>query len=242
VAECTVCERETAVSDACPHCAAPVCSHHRPPAAHNCPGVDGDETAGWYTDPDAGRGPDERGDAAGDPSTVSRLSDPRHLAAGVVVVLLLAAAGVGVLAATGPPTADLNETAIERQVAAGANAERTERGRARLTYDAALAAVAANHSRDMLERDYFDHVSPDGVGPGDRYERAGIDCDGGENIYLGPNAERFVDEGALAGEIVRSLMASKGHREAILDPDYERQGVGVVVGPDGAVYVTQDFC
>lgn len=242
MAECTVCGRETDVSDACPHCAAPVCPDHGAPDIHDCPGVDGDATTGWYTDPDASRRSDERSDAAGGTAAVSRLSEPRQLAAGVFVVLLLAAVGVGVLAATGPPTDDLNATAVERQVAEGTNAERTERGLAPLDYDEALASVAANHSRDMLDRDYFDHVSPDGVGLGDRYERWGIDCYGGENIYLGPNADRFVDEGALADEIVRSLMDSKGHREAILDPDYERQGIGVVVGPEGAVYATQDFC
>jgi len=37
-------------------------------------------------------------------------------------------------------------------------------------------------------------------------------------------------------------MDSPGHREALLKERFTRQGVGVVVGPDGGVWVTQTFC
>ena len=37
-------------------------------------------------------------------------------------------------------------------------------------------------------------------------------------------------------------MDSEGHRAAILKARFIRQGVGVVLGPDGGVWVTQDFC
>jgi uncharacterized protein YkwD len=257
VADCTVCGRETTVTAACPHCAGPVCEEHRQPPAHDCPGVDGDATAGWYTDPEAGgtgdstggaaRGPDGGADRDGDADRddavhVRPVSDPRRVATGVLLVVLLAVVGVGALAAAGPPAADVDERTVEREAAAAVNDERTQRGLDPLRTDEALASVARAHSEDMLERDYFDHVSPDGATVGDRYERAGLDCYGGENIYTGSNADLFVSERAIADGVVSSLMASPGHRDDILEESYEAQGIGVAIGPEGRIYVTQDFC
>ncbi|MFC7176704.1 hypothetical protein [Halosegnis marinus] len=80
MAECVVCGESVPVSDACRHCARPVCDDHREPPAHDCPGVESDSRV-WYTDPDAGR----------DGRTGGReLSNPRRLAAGVAVAVLVA--------------------------------------------------------------------------------------------------------------------------------------------------------
>lgn len=65
---------------------------------------------------------------------------------------------------------------------------------------------------------------------------------GGENIYYTPNGALQVSERALAELVVRSWLRSQGHRETLLDAGYGAQGVGVVVAPDGGVYVTQDLC
>jgi Uncharacterized protein with SCP/PR1 domains len=37
-------------------------------------------------------------------------------------------------------------------------------------------------------------------------------------------------------------MKSPGHRQNILDPDYEVQGIGVFVDENGTVFLTQEFC
>src|SRR5699024_3128914 len=37
-----------------------------------------------------------------------------------------------------------------------------------LSVDDRLVEAARAHSDDMVERDYFDHTTPDGVGPGER--------------------------------------------------------------------------
>lgn len=68
-----------------------------------------------------------------------------------------------------------------------------------------------------------------------RYAKAGLPCPGGENIYYSPN-------GALADHVVRSWLNSDGHRETMLRERFDRQGIGVVFGEDGAVWVTQTFC
>jgi len=93
----------------------------------------------------------------------------------------------------------------------------------------------------MAREGYFTHRSPDGSGLAVRYRRAGIDCPGGENIYRAPIDGLRVDERALGHRIVREWMASPDHRETLLTPRFDRQGIGVRVA-DGQVYATQDFC
>jgi uncharacterized protein YkwD len=235
VAECTVCGAETSVSDACAHCAQPVCAAHRSPESHDCPGVDGDETRGWYTNPDAGRTPGGTG--------ATDLSNPRRLAVGVLLVALVAVAAMGVFAAMGGvPTATLDTQTTERLLAEEVNEARTERGLAPLTTDETLAAVAESHSEHMARFDYVNHTQPDGTTIADRYAAAGLKCRGGENIYFTPNGALRVSEQAFADTVVRAWLASPGHRRALLNENYTRQGLGVVVSESAGVYVTQDFC
>lgn len=42
--------------------------------------------------------------------------------------------------------------------------------------------------------------------------------------------------------IVDGWMNSTGHRENILNPDYEASGTGVFITENGSVYATQEFC
>jgi len=37
-------------------------------------------------------------------------------------------------------------------------------------------------------------------------------------------------------------MKSPGHRKNILTPYWKKEGIGVHIGPDDKVYVTQNFC
>lgn len=88
-----------------------------------------------------------------------------------------------------------------------------------LRSDPALRCAARLHSRDMNERDFFDHTNPDGDGPGVRMAEAGWEGRGwGENIQSGSNTA----EGAMS-----SLMSSPGHCRNIMDPDFTHAGIGV---------------
>ncbi|WP_255151829.1 CAP domain-containing protein [Halorarius halobius] len=234
MAECSVCGAEASVSDACPHCARPVCEEHRPPDAHDCPGVRDDAARRWYTDPDAGRA------SAG--TGLPELSNPRRLAVGVLLVAVVAVAAMAAFAAVGVPTAGIDAERTERLVAQGANDARTERGLDPLGYDPELAAVAETHSQRMATAGFVNHTWPDGTTVADRYAAAGIDCRGGENVYFTPNGALRVSEAALADAVVRAWLGSPGHRAALLDADHTKQGIGIVVDEDGGVYVTQDFC
>ncbi len=137
---------------------------------------------------------------------------------------------------------------IEQKVHIGINVERTRNGNASLRWDQQLAAVARAHSEDMVNRGYFDHDTPEGLGPSDRIDRAGYSC--WKNTHYGV-AENLAIETALgdpdrtAAEAVRGWMNSPGHRTNLLGRQYDRTGVGASFGTwrgYEAVYLTQVFC
>ncbi|MHA2501839.1 MAG: CAP domain-containing protein [Candidatus Kariarchaeaceae archaeon] len=99
-----------------------------------------------------------------------------------------------------------------------------------------LIDVARAHSEDMLQRQYFAHVSPDGDDVADRVEEAGVDYTAvGENLFwmeAGPGAD-------VASEAVDGWVNSPGHYANILT-SYAFTGIGVAT--DGSqYYITQVF-
>ena len=143
------------------------------------------------------------------------------------------------------------------------NEERRKAGLDRLGWDQALANIALSHSMDMGERDYFDHISPEGKDFADRYTEHGYHLDtrigdhiyvGGENLALtnvvrsytydqdtGEVLEyKFNDLDELARSTVQGWMESPGHRENILTP-FSREGLGAYVTDEGEIYITEDF-
>ncbi|MFI1810681.1 CAP domain-containing protein [Streptomyces sp. NPDC020422] len=123
------------------------------------------------------------------------------------------------------------ETAAEAEVVRLVNAERAKVGCVAIRSDAELAALAGAFSTDMAARNFFDHTDPDGQTPWARAEKAGVTGLGGENIARGQ-----VD----AAAVMKSWMASDGHRANILNCDYKKLGVGVHFA-DGGPWWTQDF-
>ena len=129
-------------------------------------------------------------------------------------------------AAPAPAAAAAAEPAdptAEGQVLALVNVQRAAAGCGALTADPALAAVARAHSADMRDRDFFDHVNPDGLDPFDSAARAGLVAHA-ENIAYGqPDPAAVMD----------AWMNSAGHRANILNCDLTRLGVGVAQGAGG---------
>lgn len=123
------------------------------------------------------------------------------------------------------------ETAAEAEVVRLVNAERAKVGCVAVRSDAELAALAGAFSADMAARNFFDHTDPDGLTPWARAEKAGVTGLGAENIARGQ-----VD----AAAVMKSWMASDGHRANILNCDYKTLGVGVHFADDGPWW-TQDF-
>ena len=112
------------------------------------------------------------------------------------------------------------------------NAERAKAGLRGLTADTDTVDVSRAHSRDMFERSYFAHVTPEGRSPFDRLRAARLTYRAaGENLALA----RTLDM-AHTG-----LMNSPGHRANILNPAFGRVGIGIVDGGRHGLMVTQTF-
>jgi uncharacterized protein YkwD len=111
----------------------------------------------------------------------------------------------------------------EDQILALVNAERAAAGCGAVSADPGLTAVARAHSEDMRDRDFFDHVNPEGLSPFDRAERAGMSARA-ENIAYGQPGP---------ADVMAAWMDSSGHRANILNCDLTRLGVGIADGNGG---------
>lgn len=92
-----------------------------------------------------------------------------------------------------------------------------------LTENALLNKDAELKLKDLFARQYFEHISPSGVGPADLAQQVGYSyVIVGENLALGI----FEDDYAL----VDAWMNSVGHRANILNTHYKEIGVAVGKG------------
>ncbi len=120
-----------------------------------------------------------------------------------------------------PSTAELSTITSERIIQL-TNAERINRGLNELTSSPALSQAAQDKAKDMLEHDYFAHISPTGVTPWFWMQKYNYTYQvAGENLAID-----FVQ----AEEIVSAWMASPSHKENIIHPDYTETGVAVLTG------------
>ena len=101
-----------------------------------------------------------------------------------------------------------------------------------LAWNALLASAADGHSRDMANKNYFDHKDRDGYMPGDRAELAGyIARQVGETIAAGQDSAR---------KVVDAWLASPGHCANLMNPQSRELGAGYATDPksDGGIYWT----
>jgi len=106
-----------------------------------------------------------------------------------------------------------------------------------LTSNANLRCSARLHSKDMSDRSFFAHDTPDGVDPFARMQAAGYSGGTmGENIAMGQTTPR---------EVVDGWMNSPGHCSNILNSGFDEIGIGYYKGPDSGWtpgnYWTQNF-
>ncbi len=112
------------------------------------------------------------------------------------------------------------------------NAERVRRGLNPLVVDPTLTEIARSHSQEMFELSYFDHKSPISGSPFDRMKAAGIHYQAaGENIAYASNVDV-----AHYG-----LMDSPSHRDNILEPNFEKIGIGVILAESWGEMFCQEF-
>lgn len=112
---------------------------------------------------------------------------------------------------------------LKSKIISETNLRRQENGLSALKESTPLSQAAAAKANDMFQKQYFDHVSPSGVGPGDLVKNYGYDfIITGENLILGSFASEK--------EVLDAWMASPGHRENIVNNKYTEIGVAIIKG------------
>jgi uncharacterized protein YkwD len=103
------------------------------------------------------------------------------------------------------------------------NINRRNHGLPDLKENKKLDEAAMKKAKDILEKQYFDHVSPSGKGPQDLAEDVKYDyITIGENLAMG----NFAND----QELLEAWMESPGHRENILRQGFSQIGVAVIEG------------
>ncbi len=162
------------------------------------------------------------------------------------------------------PALDLEE--LEYLIHEATNEIRRTKGLRSLVWSDTIAYVARNHSLDMATAGYFGHVDRDGNSATERAAEAGLSrlqragymvLQGlGENLFAThryseytvhtTNDNRVYDVSwktveEIANEAVTAWMDSPGHRMNLLSPTYRREGIGVAIGTNGTLFVTQNL-
>ncbi|MEO1430926.1 MAG: CAP domain-containing protein [Cyanobacteria bacterium J06632_19] len=122
------------------------------------------------------------------------------------------------------------------------NRDRNINNLSSLQEDKLLSQAALLHAEDMLSRRYFDHLSPEGKTPRQRYLIVG----GNPLLGVGENIAKGSTKGLglTYGEVEkwqRGWMYSNSHRANMLTPKYKKFGYGVAAGADGRIYAVQMF-
>jgi uncharacterized protein YkwD len=108
------------------------------------------------------------------------------------------------------------------------NKLRRRRGRRALQQNAQLYDAAHKHASDMVEGQYFSHVSKSGRSATTRMRSAGYG--GGDSWQVGENIAWGSGGFSTPRAIVQSWMNSRGHRANILRRAYREAGLAIAVG------------
>lgn len=121
---------------------------------------------------------------------------------------------------------------IETEVVRLVNVERQKEGLSPLTTSSEFSNVARKKSEDMAIKGYFSHTSPTYGSPFDMMKTFGIKYNtAGENIAKGQIS---------AESVMKAWMNSSGHRDNIMNPSFNKIGVGMYE-KNGTKYWTQMF-
>jgi len=117
------------------------------------------------------------------------------------------------------------------------NNERTSAGMPALAEHGCVVYVAQLRSDDMASRGYFAHTSPEGATAFSLMDANGVPYGwAGENL-----ARNNYPSNDAVGVAIRDLMASQGHRDNILNPNFTHLGVAAVDDGTGMWYFTMVF-
>lgn len=124
-------------------------------------------------------------------------------------------------------------TSLEDEVIRLVNVERVKNGLQPLTKNWEASRTARYKSEDMINKNYFAHISPTYGSPFKMMEDFGLRFSAAaENIAYGQRTP---------AEVMNSWMNSPGHRANILSRSFNQIGVGAAKSYNGTLYWTQMF-
>jgi len=124
-------------------------------------------------------------------------------------------------------------SSIEDEVIRLVNVQRANNGLPQLTKNWEASRVARYKSQDMIDKNYFAHMSPTYGSPFTMMQNFGLRFSAAaENIAYGQRT---------ASEVMNSWMNSPGHRANILNRSFTHIGVGAAKASNGTLYWTQMF-
>lgn len=116
------------------------------------------------------------------------------------------------------------------------NIERQKQGLGAVSEDLRLDTAAMEKAKNMFEENYWAHFSPSGKDPWGFINGAGY-----KFTYAGENLAKSFYQ---SDEVVKAWMASKTHRENILNKHYQNIGIAVMEGTlngEKTTLVVQEF-
>jgi uncharacterized protein YkwD len=104
---------------------------------------------------------------------------------------------------------------------------------AALAWNKLLFNASASHSRDMAQRNFFDHDNLEGVNPFQRMAKAGYKFGyAGETIAAGQNG---------IASVMGSWLNSPGHCSILMSDNFKEVGAACVKNKTGTPYWTLDI-
>jgi uncharacterized protein YkwD len=94
--------------------------------------------------------------------------------------------------------------------------------------------IARDHSRDMANRRYLSHVTPEGRNPVDRLHAGGV-----SGFTLAAENAGLTSRQDPNREILQGWLHSDDHRRNLYAPPFNATGIGVARASDGTLYYTQ---
>lgn len=162
------------------------------------------------------------------------------------------------------PSLDLQK--LEYLIHEASNEARGHNDLRPLVWSDTIAFIARGHSQDMASHGYFSHVDRAGNSATERAAEVGLTrqhragtmvLEGlGENLFAthryaeytvhASDETRSYDvswktEKQIAEEAVSAWLDSPGHRMNLLSPTYRKEGIGIALGTNGTLFVTQNL-
>ncbi|QDZ40276.1 CAP domain-containing protein [Euhalothece natronophila Z-M001] len=138
--------------------------------------------------------------------------------------------------------ASLSLTEIREKALHLANRDRANHGLSTLKEHPELSQAAQDYAEELLARDFYDHVTPEGQTPKDRVEHISGMRGVGENLVQQKGNFRVEVNEDLLNKFQQGWMDSPGHRENLLQSNFTYFGYGLAYDDEkGELYAVQKF-